>query len=158
METAKQMGAKKSSKCPHPAEDSRLTAWSIGIVKGKCYCIHNDPYGRGEQLGKCVKPDAPSTANTPPPLPSSPPLGSHFQVLWSLHKHMQLFLPPPLLLGPCLQVLQSLHKQTHLCIPPPTLPGSHLQALHSPHFCKHSPSIGQCPQSSLPPSHNFSIT
>ena len=34
METAKQMGITKS-KCLHPAKDSRLTAWTISIVKGK---------------------------------------------------------------------------------------------------------------------------
>ena len=73
-ETAKQMGiTKKSSKRPHSAEDSRLTAWSIGVVKGKHHCIHNDPYARGEQLGKCARPNAPSPANTPPPTVKSTP-------------------------------------------------------------------------------------
>jgi hypothetical protein len=48
-ETAKQMGIiKKLSKCPHPAKDSGLTARSIGVVKGKHHCIHNDPYAGGE--------------------------------------------------------------------------------------------------------------
>ncbi len=47
METAKQMGITKS-KCLHPAKDSRLTAWSISVVKGKHYHIYNDPYTREE--------------------------------------------------------------------------------------------------------------
>jgi hypothetical protein len=47
METAKQMGIIKS-KCLYPAKDSRLTAQTIGIVKGKRCHIHNDPYARGE--------------------------------------------------------------------------------------------------------------
>jgi len=58
---------KKLSNHPHPAKESSLTAWSIGIVKGKHHHIHNDPYTRGERLGKHVKPDAPSTANVAPP-------------------------------------------------------------------------------------------
>ncbi len=73
-ETAKQMGVtKKSSKCLHPAEDSGLTAWSIGVVKGKRHRIHNDPYARGERLGKRAKPDAPSTVNVSPPTVESTP-------------------------------------------------------------------------------------
>jgi hypothetical protein len=73
-ETAKQMGVtKKSSKRPHPAEDSRLTAWSIGVVKGKHHCIHNDPYAGGERSGKRARPDAPSPANAPPPTVKSTP-------------------------------------------------------------------------------------
>jgi hypothetical protein len=73
-ETAKQMGiTKKSSKRPHPAEDSGITARSIGVVKGKRRCIHNDPYARGERSGKHAKPDAPSTANAPPPTIKSTP-------------------------------------------------------------------------------------
>jgi hypothetical protein len=47
METAKQMGVTKSKR-PHPAEDSRLTAQSIGVVKGKHHRIYNDPYAGGE--------------------------------------------------------------------------------------------------------------
>jgi hypothetical protein len=74
METAKQMGiTKKSSKCPHPAEDSGPTAWSIGIVKGKRRCIHNDPYAGGERSRKCTRPNAPSPANVPPPTVKSTP-------------------------------------------------------------------------------------
>ncbi len=72
-ETAKQMGITKS-KCLRPAaEDSRLTARSIGVVKGKCHRIHNDPYAGGERSGKCAKPDAPSTANAAPPTVESTP-------------------------------------------------------------------------------------
>jgi hypothetical protein len=49
METTKQMGAtKKLTKRAHPTKDARLTAWCIGIVKGKRRRIHNDPYARGE--------------------------------------------------------------------------------------------------------------
>jgi hypothetical protein len=66
METAKQMGVAKKSKHMSPAEDSGLTARSIGVVKGKRRRIHNDPYAGGERLGKRAKPDALSTANTPP--------------------------------------------------------------------------------------------
>jgi hypothetical protein len=74
METTKQMGVtKKSSKHPHPAEDSRLTAQSIGVVKGKRRCIHNDPYAGGERSGKRARPDAPSPANAPPPTVESTP-------------------------------------------------------------------------------------
>jgi len=74
METAKQMGvAKKLSKHPHPAEDSGLTARSIGVVKGKRRRIHNDPYAGGERSGKRAKPDAPSTANVAPPTVESTP-------------------------------------------------------------------------------------
>ncbi len=48
-ETTNQMGVtKKSSNCPHPAEESGLTAQSISIVKGKHHRIHNDPYTGGE--------------------------------------------------------------------------------------------------------------
>ena len=65
-ETAKQMGIAKKSKRMAPAEDSGLTARSIGIVKGKRRQIHNDPYAGGERSGKCTKPDALSTANAPP--------------------------------------------------------------------------------------------
>jgi hypothetical protein len=73
METAKQMGVtNKSSNCPRPAEESGLTAWCIGIVKGKHHHIHNDPYA-GERLGKCVKPDALSTPNAAPPTVESTP-------------------------------------------------------------------------------------
>jgi hypothetical protein len=73
-ETAKQMGVtKKSSKRPHPAEDSGLTARSIGVVKGKRRCIHNDPYAGGERSGKRARPDAPSPANAPPPTVESTP-------------------------------------------------------------------------------------
>src|SRR6266851_5317932 len=72
-ETAKQMGVTKSKHpCP-AAEDSGLTAWSIGVVKGKRRRIHNDPYVGGEQSGKRVKPDAPSTANAAPPTVESTP-------------------------------------------------------------------------------------
>jgi hypothetical protein len=74
-ETAKQMGVTKS-KCPCPAKDSRLIAQTIGIVKGKCRHIYNDPYTGGEQLGKRVKPDASSTANTAPPTIKSTPVVS----------------------------------------------------------------------------------
>src|SRR5216683_5619467 len=78
---------------------------------------------------------------------------------WRQHhtwcNEVHLCLPPPLLPGSRLQALQSLCKRTCLCIPPPVLLGSHLQALHSPHFCKHSLSMLQCPQSSLPHPHNF---
>jgi hypothetical protein len=63
-ETAKQMGVSKRAR---PAEDSGLTARSIGVVKGKRRRIHNDPYAGGERSGKRAKPDAPSTANAPPP-------------------------------------------------------------------------------------------
>jgi hypothetical protein len=66
-ETAKQMGvAKKKSKRAAPAEDSGLTARSIGVVKGKRRRIHNDPYAGGQRSGKRAKPDAPSTATAPP--------------------------------------------------------------------------------------------
>jgi hypothetical protein len=71
-ETAKQMGITKS-KHPRPAEDSGLTAQCIGVVKGKCRRIHNDPYTGGEQSGKRAKPDAPSSANTAPPTVESTP-------------------------------------------------------------------------------------
>ena len=74
METTKQMGVtKKSSKRPHPAKDSGLTAQSIGVVKGKRCCIHNDPYTGGGQSGKRARPDAPSPANVPPPTVESTP-------------------------------------------------------------------------------------
>ena len=67
-ETANQIGiTKKSSNHPCPAEESGLTAQSIGIVKGKHHHIHNDPYARGERSGKHVKPNAPSTVNAAPP-------------------------------------------------------------------------------------------
>src|SRR6266851_753711 len=43
METTNQMGiTKKLSNCLHPVEERSLTAWSIGVVKGKCCRIHND--------------------------------------------------------------------------------------------------------------------
>jgi hypothetical protein len=58
---------------PHPAKDSGIIAWSIGIVKGKRHCIHNDPYAGGERSGKCAKPDTPSTANAAPPTVESTP-------------------------------------------------------------------------------------
>jgi hypothetical protein len=49
METTKQMGAtKKLTKRTCPAKDTGLTAWCISIVKGKCRCIYNGPYARGE--------------------------------------------------------------------------------------------------------------
>jgi len=49
METAKQMGtAKKLTKRTRSAKDTGLTARSIGVVKGKCCRIHNDPYTGGE--------------------------------------------------------------------------------------------------------------
>jgi len=60
------MGVTKS-KCPCPAKDSGLTAWSISVVKGKHHYIHNDPYTGGERLGRRAKPDAASTANAAPP-------------------------------------------------------------------------------------------
>ena len=47
-ETTKQMGVAKKSKRVFPAEDSGLTARSIGVVKGKHHRIHNDPYAGGE--------------------------------------------------------------------------------------------------------------
>jgi hypothetical protein len=56
METTKQMGVtKKSSNCLRPAEESGLTAQSIGVVKGKR-----------------MKPNAPSTVNAAPPVESTP--------------------------------------------------------------------------------------
>ena len=59
--------AKKSERVS-PAEDSELTAQSIGVVKGKRRRIHNDLYAGGERSGKRTKPDATtSTANAPPP-------------------------------------------------------------------------------------------
>jgi hypothetical protein len=74
METTKQMGiTNKLSNRPHPAEESRLTARCIGIVKGKHRHIHNDPYAEGERSGKCTKPDALSTANAAPPTVKSTP-------------------------------------------------------------------------------------
>jgi hypothetical protein len=72
METAKQMGATKSKRL-HPAEDSGLTAWCIGVVKGKRRCIHNDPYAGEERSGKHVKRKAPSPANAAPPTVESTP-------------------------------------------------------------------------------------
>jgi hypothetical protein len=120
-ETAKQMGVVTKSKRPCPAKDSRLTAWCISIVKGKCHHIHNDPYARGERSGKHTKSNAPSPANAAPPPPSSPLLVSHIWV-------PQPFLPPPLFLGLCLQAFQSLHKWTHLRLPPPVFLELHLWA------------------------------
>jgi len=158
METTKQMGVtKKLSKCPHPAKDSGLTVRSIGIVKGKRCCIHNDPYAGGERSGKRVRPDAPSPANAPPPQLLSPPPGSHFWVPRSLRKHAQLFLLPLLLPGSHLWALQSLCKRMHLHIPPPTLPRSRLWAPNLPCFCKHSSSMGWRPWSSLPCPHNSQL-
>ena len=96
-ETTKQMGVTKS-KCPCPAKDSGLTAWSISVVKGKHHYIHNDPYTGGEQSGKHTKPDALSTANVAPPTVKST--------------------PGMTLLGPAIPV------QAHMAILPPTsVPG-----------------------------------
>ena len=92
-ETTKQMGiTKKSSNHPCPAKESGLTAQSIGVVKGKCCHIHNDPYTGGERSGKHVKPDAPSTANVAPPIKSTPGitlLGS------MIPAQADMFVPPP---------------------------------------------------------------
>jgi hypothetical protein len=175
-ETAKQMRVtNKLSNCPHPAEESRLTAQCIGIVKGRHRHIHNDPYAGGERSGKHMKPDVLSTPNAAPPtvestpgmtllgptvpvqacmaiLPPTSVLGSCLWALQSLHKWTRLCLCPPALLGLCLRALQSLCKWTCLRLCPLMLPGSHLRALYSPCFWKHLLSMLQSPHpcSSLP--------
>ena len=35
-----------------------LTKHSLGAVRGKQKCLHNDPYAGGERSGKCAKLDA----------------------------------------------------------------------------------------------------
>jgi hypothetical protein len=76
-ETAKRMGAKKVLKRRCLPEECGLTERSIGIVKGKCKRLHNDPYA-GERSGKCAKSDALSQAANArarghTPSPSAPP-------------------------------------------------------------------------------------
>jgi hypothetical protein len=58
--TAARMGVKRGEKRRHGKVDSALTAEHIGVPK--CKHTNNDPYGAGEQSGKCAKPDAVSTA------------------------------------------------------------------------------------------------
>jgi hypothetical protein len=117
-ETAKQMGVtKKSSNRPRPAEESGLTARSIGVVKGKRRRIHNDPYAGGERSGKRVKPDAPSTANAAPPVESTPGitlLGP------AIPAQADAFVPPP----PCAPGIAppgpAIPAQADAFAPPPT--------------------------------------
>ena len=62
-ETAKHMGAKaRLQKCL--PEERGATEQSIGLTKGKCHHIHNDPYAGGERSSKHMKPNVLSaTAN-----------------------------------------------------------------------------------------------
>ena len=75
-EMAQCMGAKKVPKpqCLPEEHGHGLTEHSIGIVKGKHKCLHNDPYAGGEHLGKCAKLDAVSWAahHAPAPSPAAP--------------------------------------------------------------------------------------
>jgi hypothetical protein len=86
-ETAAQMGEKRGKKRRQGKVDSGLTAQHIGEPNRK-RSANDDPYGAGEQSGKCAKTDARSaTANTraratagkaeipptPRPLPTFPP-------------------------------------------------------------------------------------
>jgi hypothetical protein len=117
-ETAKQMGiTKKSSNRPRPAEESGLTARSIGIVKGKHHYIHNDPYAGGERSGKRVKPDAPSTANTAPLVESTPSITLLGPVIPA---QADMFVPPP----PCAPRIAppgpAIPAQADVFVPPPT--------------------------------------
>ncbi len=56
-ETAAQMGEKHSKKHCSGKVDSALTAQHIGEPNRK-WAADEDPYGAGEQSGKCAKPDA----------------------------------------------------------------------------------------------------
>ena len=56
-ETAARMGEKCGTKRSRGKVDSVLMAQHIGEPNCKCM-TDNDPYGAGEQSGKCAKPDA----------------------------------------------------------------------------------------------------
>jgi hypothetical protein len=73
-ETARCMGIKKVSK-PCLPEECGLTERSLGTIKGKHKCLHNDPYTGGECSDKCAKPDTSSRAarvHVPPPITHPP--------------------------------------------------------------------------------------
>ena len=81
-ETAKCMGAKKDPRCRCLSDEIGLTEYSLGAIKGKQKCLHNDyPYAGGERSGKRAKSDALSQAanaraHVPPnasPVPSPSP-------------------------------------------------------------------------------------
>jgi hypothetical protein len=114
METAKQMGITKS-KCLCPAEDSRLTAQCISIVKGKHHHIHNDPYAGGERLGKHAKPNAPSSINAAPPTVKSTP---------SITLLGPVTVPPPTSVPGIAPLGIPIPAQVDTFVPPPTcVPG-----------------------------------
>jgi hypothetical protein len=75
METAVRMGIKKAPKRKRLPEERGLTERSIGVAKGKCHCIHNDPYAGGERSGKHAKPDALSTVANAHACTCAPPSG-----------------------------------------------------------------------------------
>jgi len=56
-ETAEHMGVKWGEKC-HSKVNSALMAELIGELNHKQNCGDEDPYGAGEQSGKCTKPNA----------------------------------------------------------------------------------------------------
>jgi hypothetical protein len=61
LETAARMRVKRNNKCTNGKVDSALTAEHIGEPNRK-RTADDDPYGAGEQSGKCAKPDAHSAA------------------------------------------------------------------------------------------------
>ena len=77
------MGVKRGGRKHQGKVDSALTSQHISEPNRKC-AADNDPYGAGEQSGKCAKPDAHSAAanarahavKAEPPCTQPPPLTS----------------------------------------------------------------------------------
>ena len=76
--TAKRMGARNAPRHWCLPDEQGLTECSVGAIKGKRKCLHEDPYAGGEHLGKHTKLDARSQAANARMCMDVPPLDAPF--------------------------------------------------------------------------------